>query len=371
MKLIEFLQHQVTNLPVVQVGNAFRKDIMERFNAYEAMFNNIEDLEEYGALKGWTAQSLLDQNDILRKGILETIDLYYQGEPSSAYNQLCKTMDDSGIRQFLDKGKAFEPGTNFFRIRVMPGNYPLEKKQLFHIPFQDRGLVNTQRFSIPGLPSLYVANSIYVAWEEMGRPGFENIQAVRLHSHAPFGYLDLTTDHYDAYHLQKGDIPKEQKLYKAFAWPLVAACSVKVKDRKAAFKPEYIIPQLLLQWINKTRLHGIKYSSTHIDQHQSTHKGIFFNVVIPVRTYHLDNGYCPELLSMFRSTQVFPMQLGQFNSTNDRLHHQATIRSDVNPAIEEIEIIKNAPQPYSRTAFGILEHFLAGLDLEEIAPSLP
>jgi hypothetical protein len=181
--------------------------------------------------------------------------------------------------------------------------------------------------------------------------------------------LDLTTDHYDAYHLQKGDLSVEQKLYKAFAWPLVAACSVKVKNRKAAFKPEYIIPQLLLQWINKTQLHGIKYSSTHIDQQQSTYKGIFYNVVIPVRTYHLDDGYCPELLNIFRSTQVFPMQLGQFNSTNDRFHHQGTIRSDVNPAIEEIEIVKNAPQPYSKTAFGILEHYLGGLDLEEIAPS--
>jgi hypothetical protein len=170
VKLIEFLQHQVTNLPVVQVGTAFRKDIQEKFTAYEVMFNKIEDLEDYGILKGWTAQSLRDQNDILRKGIRETIDLYYQGEPSAAYNQLSKTMDDSGIRRFLDKGKAFEPGTNFFRIRIMPGNYPLEKKQLFHIPFQDRGLVNTQRYSIPGLPSLYVANSIYVAWEEMGRP---------------------------------------------------------------------------------------------------------------------------------------------------------------------------------------------------------
>jgi hypothetical protein len=369
MKLIEFLQHQVTNLPVVQVGTAFRKDILEKFTAYEAMFNKIEDLEQYGILKGLTAQSLRDQNDILRKGILKTIDLYYQGEPSSAYNQLCKTMDDSGIRRFLDKGKAFERGTNFFRIRMMPGNYPLEKKQLFHIPFQERGLVNTQRYSIPGLPSLYVANSIYVAWEEMGRPGFENNQAVRLHSNESFNYLDLTTDHYNAYHLQKDNISQEQMLFKAFAWPLVAACSVKVKDRKAAFKPEYIISQLLLQWINKTHLHGIKYSSTHIDQQHNTHKGTFFNVVIPVRTYHLDNGYCPELINMFLSTQVFPMQLGQFNSTNDRFHHQATIRSDVNLAIEEIEIVKNAPQPYSRTAFGILEHYLADLDLEEIAPS--
>jgi len=49
-------------------------------------------------------------------------------------------------------------------------------------------------------------------------------------------------------------------------WPLVLACSVKVKNIEDDFKPEYIIPQLLLQWVReRDDIDGISYQTTHID----------------------------------------------------------------------------------------------------------
>ncbi|WP_293880615.1 MULTISPECIES: hypothetical protein [unclassified Sphingobacterium] len=70
---------------------------------------------------------------------------------------------------------VLEEGANLFRLRVINQNYPLSKEDLFHIPFDKRSLVSTQRFSISGLPSLYLANSIYVAWEEMKRPSMNEV----------------------------------------------------------------------------------------------------------------------------------------------------------------------------------------------------
>jgi hypothetical protein len=41
----------------------------------------------------------------------------------------------------------------------------------------------------------------------------------------------------------------------AVCWPLIAACSIKVKNPGANFKPEYVVPQLILQWItDETRI---------------------------------------------------------------------------------------------------------------------
>ncbi|MFW1494652.1 hypothetical protein ACEV9S_24505, partial [Vibrio parahaemolyticus] len=49
-------------------------------------------------------------------------------------------------------------------------------------------------------------------------------------------------------------------------WPLIAACSIRVKNPSDNFKPEYIIPQLLLQWARDYKsIDGIRYTSTHIE----------------------------------------------------------------------------------------------------------
>ncbi|MFH4351795.1 hypothetical protein WAJ70_22165, partial [Acinetobacter baumannii] len=49
-------------------------------------------------------------------------------------------------------------------------------------------------------------------------------------------------------------------------WPLMAACSVRVKNTTNTFKPEYIIPQLLLQFIRYDEFFdGVSYFSTKVD----------------------------------------------------------------------------------------------------------
>lgn len=115
------------------------------------------------------------RNKILRTGILNAIDAYYEGDPVRAYQLLSTSLKDSNLNGYLNKEMVLEEGANLFRLRVINQNYPLSKEDLFHIPFDKRSLVSTQRFSISGLPSLYLANSIYVAWEEMKRPSMNEV----------------------------------------------------------------------------------------------------------------------------------------------------------------------------------------------------
>ena len=47
---------------------------------------------------------------------------------------------------------------------------------MFHIGLNNRSLVDSQRYSFPGLPCLYLASSAYTCWMELGRPSFDSFQ---------------------------------------------------------------------------------------------------------------------------------------------------------------------------------------------------
>lgn len=368
MTFLEILQDPVTNLPIqIRPGDTFQKTLKSALEKFGSIINNSNNLS--GPVNGinFTAEVFKKRNKDLRDGILNTVDVYLQGKPSEAFRILSIAMKRSNMNGYLEKNDRYRENSNFFRIRKQSSNFPLSKFDLFHIPFEKRGKVRSQRYSIPGLPSLYLSNSIYGAWEEMLRPGFESIQAVRFSNNRELRLLDLSTDIYiKNEHLQGNENYGWQLLYKIMVWPLVAACSVKVKNFDDDFKPEYIIPQLLLQWINKNYLDGIKYSSTHIDMIKDKHQGKFYNFVLPVKTFDLDVGYCTALTQLFNSTQVLPMQLRQFISTADRFASQQSITADVNDHVQSIELIKGKPQPYFSTYFGVLEHSLNYLKLEPL-----
>lgn len=212
-------------------------------------------------------------------------------------------------------------------------------------------------YSVPGMPSLYLANSIYVSWEELGRPSDNLIQAARFKNTRELKLLDLTSDGYYGRRTLFSDGSISE--YNMIIWPLIASCSVKVPDRNVAFKPEYIIPQLLLQWINKHDLDGIKYSSTHINQSKNNHIGRLYNIVIPVRTFMQKEGYCKELLEIFEVSRVMPMQLNQFSMDNEN----ETIEFS---ELKEIELIKGKRIKYSDTIFGKVENQLKRLPIGKI-----
>ncbi|MBB6498474.1 hypothetical protein [Pedobacter cryoconitis] len=364
MTFLEIIRDPSTILPIRYTGS-FREALKEKIQHFGQVIDNSDNLSM--AIEGINLDQAVfkKRNKILRNGILNTIDAYYEGDPSKAYRILSTALKESNLTGYLNKEFELPENSNLFRIRKETKNYPLSKEELFHIPFELRSKVSTQRYSIPGLPSLYLANSIYVAWEEMRRPGFNEIHATRIVNNRPLMLLDLTNDIFARNkHLVDNLSYNWQLLYKVMAWPLIAACSVKVQNTEDPFKPEYIIPQLLLQWVNKNTVYGIKYSSTHIDLNKSAHEGLFYNVVIPVRTFKIERGQCHELKNTFKSTRVIPLQIRQFITFSDRLDHQTSILDNVNPDISGVELIEGHLQKYSSTIFGILEHNLNGIELE-------
>ena len=108
------------------------------------------------------------------------MDNYLNGYPEKAYNTLKNTLDNRvSLYSILFDTIIIPPDENFYRIRTGITNQPYSKEKMFHIPFEFRTKVSTQRHSISGFPSLYLGKSLYSAWEELNRPLLSEFQVAR------------------------------------------------------------------------------------------------------------------------------------------------------------------------------------------------
>ena len=181
-----------------------------------------------------------------------------------------------------------------------------ERKDIFHVPFHLRHRVNTQRYSISGWPSLYLGASLMVCWEEVGRPAFHKLAVACFDAEKTLNILDFAyrpsvvidlyepTDDSEAYFVHS---------YMAsylICWPLLAACSISAHHRGSPFVEEYIVPQLLLQWLRdeSLKIDGIRYFSMRVNQTSKAPR-LGVNYVFPVKTDAAITGHCSQLTRRF------------------------------------------------------------------------
>lgn len=355
MKLIELFDEDIIRLPITQdAKESFRKALFHKLDSYESLIRKL-DFSEFGVIHSFDVQikPVVDLID----GIKTSVNLYLGGYPAEAYVALKKPYDMGMFSHLTNDTLA--KGEYLYRFRKKDGNYPLTQKELFHIPFHSRVKVDTQRYSIPGFPSLYAANSIYVAWEELQRLPLEQLQAAMLKTEKPINFFDLTTDVYLNRSSDLGAMDFSDVWKHLIVWPLIAACSIKVRDRESPFKPEYIIPQLMLQIIRtENKWDGIKFSSTHIDRNiMKKAQGTFYNYVLPVKNND-DDGYCTELCEMFHMSDVLPWQVAEVFLKPTGTAFISSGKSSVPYKVKGIELIPGTVLAYEYSVFGTLEQLL-------------
>jgi hypothetical protein len=134
-------------------------------------------------------------------------------------------------------------------------------------------------------------------------------------------------------------------------WPLIAACSIRVKHRDDPFKPEYVIPPLMLQWITTTKkLDGVRYFSVNVDNYYSDPMACA-NLVFPAQT-PAPAGYCARLKAAFHLSEPVPWQLatGLQGPTGMPPHCNW-----------QIELIPGVSVDYIKTEFGMMQARLMNL----------
>ncbi|MBR6429508.1 MAG: leucine-rich repeat domain-containing protein [Clostridia bacterium] len=301
--------------------------------------------------------------------IREMLRLYLHGYPSDAYLKMKELME------VLDEAPLYTNGNDerikyLYRMSSVPENID-DKSRIFHAPYNIRPKIRTYRYSIAGYPSLYLAESLQLAEEEMhlfrdkktaiaarfefdkefadknitkildfgirpqdlvsnepleseiegvhsvSKNGAEKARQLKIEKlRAAFEKGVINADKIKQKFIKRNGIngsikPRKRKALSAperyMLWyPLIAACSYVRTNREDHFAPEYIIPQLLTQWMrseNTGELVGIRYFSCY----SRSASEVGCNYVFPTSgdPIILRDGirqYCPVLNEAFKFT---------------------------------------------------------------------
>lgn len=325
--------------------------------------------------------------------ISTSVRQYLRGNPLAAYEEIDLLLQNLDLSKFLTdlSGDAspINPSDPFSVLRssiLNPAFYRIRSERsgfadpdrgdIFHVPFEKRRLVGNQRYSIPGLPCLYLGSSVWICWEELQRPAFDSVWVSRFKLSAKIKILDFQFSPQHAWRifdaLQKGmpnasDRSSEHALKIRFGveflksyilcWPLIASCSIRSASHAGGFFPEYIVPQMLLQWVTrKERVDGIRYFSARTPS-GAAYVYAHSNLVFPARTYS-GRGHCAYLSKMFLLTEPISWEL--LEATN--LGEKRALPDQSPNRYAFVQAGRDLLLGYSQTAFSLVEDKLEEIE---------
>ncbi|MDD8964989.1 hypothetical protein LAY44_22110, partial [Escherichia coli] len=182
MEELKEISDILENYPELQPPFLARGDLISDFNTRVNCYLNALD---YIAVKH--PQNVIIKEVRKRKKtitsfsekITETLKLFLTGNIKEAYSTFDQAitntkMNDHVFNMTVPLTKLCNIITPLYRVRKSD-SVLRERKDLFHIPFKLRHRVSAMRFSVSGLPCLYLGTSIFVCWQEMGKPDFDKL----------------------------------------------------------------------------------------------------------------------------------------------------------------------------------------------------
>lgn len=366
----------------VNLDNEYYKNLKDELEQYKKFIKNLIDVK----LK-YDIYSEISSNC---EKILNSVNYYYNGQLNEAIEcisniinskylntnrYLKSSLDESlaGVRltDFIKKYSKNEKHKKwnrlFFKARVLDTPFTfLDIDKIFHIPFHRRDLIANQRYSINGLPCLYLGSTAVVCWEELNRPNFEYFYMSNfvVKDSDKISILDLSYGYFDIINILKDISTADfwcfdaEKMLKEMLviWPLVAASRYTVKAKNRTFKSEYIIPQLIMQAILKLKIDGVAYISTKIPRNifeiykeDFGPKILYTNYAFPAIKDTDDEFFSNKLRRHFKIKEVFNLGSFQYINTMDR-HSHIKIKYDVRSPINLFDI-----QGYGNSIFNKFE----------------
>lgn len=305
-----------------------------------AFSNEAEKLEIYSGIGKIVAS------------IQEVISLYFKGRHGESFRKFQEYLeapngpiDALGVVNIAKETELEEKEGNgavkiksvpnvLFRSREFADKRNHTYEEMFHIPLDKRGIVKTQRYSAPGYPCLYLGKTIYACWEEMHRPRFDELMVSGFRVRRPFRVYDLRVP-------KRTDFNKESLIRTLLRLPLIIACSVKVKNENDPYKPEYIIPQLLIESIISRNyqileedssvqdpIYGVIYTSTHISTDFPYGLEYLENIALPVVNSDIRGVHCEILASLFEISDPLCSEYEQMKEFQQYLNSYSDKKKD-------------------------------------------
>lgn len=300
------IKWMIEKLPLNNPKGDYAKVVNDLFNNY---LNRLAESQEEVIAYIFPNGSKDDYMEILNEycdSIKQIIRLYSEGRGYAAFEKFKDLMSDEKglwgcLRRKVDLGKH-----DLYRLRKIEPSSSVTKEEMFHIPLNCRGKVASQRYSAPGYPCLYLGYSINACWEELGRPALNSFMVVSVAQQHDIKIIDLS--------IPSGidDFKWQEDVWKfIMSYPFIVACSVKVSDTNNTYKEEYIIPQMLTNYVIEQNtlnrkeiilfdeITAIKYTSTHYNRQFGWDRKYFTNLAIPVINISSPTKYCPDLCKLY------------------------------------------------------------------------
>lgn len=250
-------------------------------NQYLSELKTLLDLFVDELINCKAEETIVSVAKLYRDKIINSIELYYQGniiDAQSTINELIDDFNDDSIAishindsiAFPSPRKGVKSEVQFFRARLAENVTDFPAKDMLHIPFSKRDIVKSERFSIPGLPCLYLANSTYTCWIEMGCPADHkfNVSPVVLdNTQRIFNLTVSIRDLMDYTTIENSENDNHEESIIALIKLLMLSMGTSFKVASGSdrnFKAEYILPQMIMLACKHRNLDGVTYYSKQV-----------------------------------------------------------------------------------------------------------
>lgn len=205
-----------------------------------------------------------------RTKIIEALNCYYRADIAKCHTIIRNLLKDIGEEPLavntLNNSCAF-PGMKtqelqFFRCRLVNPANGYTAKDMLYLPKRIRAKSGNYRFSIPGNPSLYLANSSYGCWIETGFPSEIDFNVSPVLLDGTQKILNLAVSIRDEHALDELDEKRVHTWLKLLM--LSFATSYRIREDGRTFKSEYIISQAVMMGCKKLGYDGVAYLSKRV-----------------------------------------------------------------------------------------------------------
>lgn len=168
---------------------------------------------------------------------------------------------------------------------------------MLHLPLKLRSKSGNYRFSIPGNPSLYLANSSYGCWIETGFPSENNFNVSPVLLDGTQKVFNLAVSIRDFHALNNFEENRVHCWLKLYM--LTVATSYRIKEGGRTFKSEYIISQSIMMACKRLGYDGVAYYSKRV------YDEIFARCAINLALFIDYNGDYSELIKHMKMDDAF------------------------------------------------------------------
>ena len=316
-----FRNEEKYGLPRRWDGKDFCQTIYTFFKAYK------EDIAQY-------FPDMLPDVKTITQNIYTAVVKSFQGLPQDAYIYLEKAMDILQKTPLLVDDKEYDR-LKLYRVTDAGDTAQPDRTRIFHVPFHLRTKMSTQRFSIPGFPCLYLGSNLALCCEEIGKGrSCPSLIAAQFELEKYYVPLKLKKNNkgifddnkiiiYDIsispYRLFPDGTESEMDINEItyMRWyPLIASCSFIRAKKGDPYAPEYVIPQLFMQWIHKAHhdsVVGVRYfSCSSVRASKMGENYAFPTNGVPYRVRETVKSYDARLANRFKLSA--PRFLNEYNT---------------------------------------------------------